>query len=71
MTSILMAAAAIGPTRVAVVMNVEPVASLILTFLILGDRLGPIQLAGAALVVAAIYICQPKAAAKPAAATAA
>ena len=66
-TSILMAAAAIGPTRVAVVMNVEPVASLILTFLILGDRLGPIQLAGAALVVAAIYICQPKPAAKPAA----
>jgi len=59
MTSILMAAAAIGPTRVAVVMNVEPVASMILTFLILGDRLGPIQLAGAALVIAAIYICQP------------
>lgn len=67
MTSILMAAAAIGPTRVAVVMNVEPVASLVLTFLILGDRLGPLQLAGAALVIAAIYICQPKQAAKPAA----
>ncbi len=70
MTSILMAAAAIGPTRVAVVMNTEPVASMVLTFLILGDRLGPSQLLGAVLVVAAIYLCQPKAPAKPATAAA-
>lgn len=60
MTSILMAAAAIGATRVAVVMNVEPVASMILTFLILGERLRSTQLVGATLVIAAIYLCQPK-----------
>lgn len=59
MTSILMAAAAIGPTRVAVVMNVEPIASLILTFLILGERLRGLQLLGAGFVIAAIYLSQP------------
>lgn len=60
MTSILFAAATLGATRVAVVMNVEPLASLVLTFLILGERLRPIQLLGALLVIAAIFLFRPK-----------
>jgi drug/metabolite transporter (DMT)-like permease len=67
MTSILYAAAALGATRVAVVMNVEPLASIVLTFLILGERLRPIQLVGALCVVAAIFLFRPRRAAKVAA----
>lgn len=61
MTAVLFAAAVLGAARVAVVMNVEPIASLVLTFLVLGDRLRPIQLAGALLVVAAIFLFRPRA----------
>jgi drug/metabolite transporter (DMT)-like permease len=60
MTSILYAAATLGATRVAVVMNVEPLASIVLTYLILGERLRPIQLLGAVLVVAAIFVFRPQ-----------
>jgi drug/metabolite transporter (DMT)-like permease len=60
MTSILFAASVLGATRVAVVMNVEPIASLVLTFLILGERLGPMQLLGAGLVIAAIFLFRPR-----------
>lgn len=60
MTSILFAAATLGPTRVAVVMNVEPLASIVLTYLVLGERLGPMQLVGAALVIAAIFLFRPR-----------
>ena len=67
MTSILYAAAALGATRVAVVMNVEPLASIVLTFLILGERLRPVQLVGALCVVAAIFLFRPRRAAKVAA----
>ena len=63
MTSILFAAATLGATRVAVVMNVEPLASLVLTFLILGERLRPIQLIGALLVIGAIFLFRPRRAA--------
>jgi drug/metabolite transporter (DMT)-like permease len=64
MTALLFAAATIGATRVAIVMNVEPLASLVLTFLVLGDRLRPIQLVGALLVIAAIFLFRPQRAAK-------
>jgi drug/metabolite transporter (DMT)-like permease len=67
MTSILFAAAALGATRVAVVMNVEPLASIVLTFLILGERLRPMQLVGALCVIAAIFLFRPRAIAKVAA----
>ena len=63
MTSVLFAAAALGATRVAVVMNVEPIASLILTFLILGERLRLIQLVGVALVITGIFLFRPRRAA--------
>jgi drug/metabolite transporter (DMT)-like permease len=63
MTSVLFAAAALGATRVAVVMNVEPIASLVLTFLILGERLRLIQLVGVALVIVGIFLFRPRRAA--------
>jgi drug/metabolite transporter (DMT)-like permease len=60
MTSILFAAAVLGATRVAVVMNVEPLASIVLTYLILGERMLPMQLLGALFVVAAIFLFRPR-----------
>ena len=60
MTALLFAAAALGATRVAVVMNVEPLASIALTFLILGERLKPVQLAGALIVTASIFLFRPQ-----------
>jgi drug/metabolite transporter (DMT)-like permease len=59
-SAMLMATAALGPARVAMVMNVEPVASLVLTYLILGERLGLLQLAGAACVILAIIVFRPR-----------
>lgn len=44
----------VGPVSTGLVMNSEPVASIAFGFLILGQALLPIQLAGAALVIAAI-----------------
>lgn len=44
----------VGPVSTGLVMNSEPVASIAFGFLILGQSLLPIQLAGAALVIAAI-----------------
>ncbi|VXC14312.1 EamA/RhaT family transporter (fragment) [Pseudomonas sp. 8AS] len=43
-------------TRNAPVMNIEPVAGLLFGWLILDQQLGPLQLAGAAIVVAAIVM---------------
>jgi drug/metabolite transporter (DMT)-like permease len=48
--------AAVGPVRTALVMNLEPVVSLVLAWAILGQRLGLAQLFGAALVLAAISL---------------
>jgi drug/metabolite transporter (DMT)-like permease len=50
------AVAALGPLRTALIMNFEPVASVVLGWLILGQSLGPVQLFGAALVVSAIML---------------
>jgi drug/metabolite transporter (DMT)-like permease len=47
---------ALGPVRAALVMNFEPVASVVLAWLILGQRLSAGQLVGAALVLAAITL---------------
>jgi drug/metabolite transporter (DMT)-like permease len=65
MTAILYAASVLGATRVAAVMNFEPLASLVLTFLILGERLRPLQLVGALVVVAVIFGFRPRRAAPP------
>lgn len=50
--------AVIGPFRVSLVMNVEPVASVLLSFLVLGQQLHQSQLAGVALVVAAVVLLE-------------
>lgn len=54
------AVSAIGPLRTSLVMNWEPIASIILGALLLGQRLLPIQLAGAALVIAALLLVRPR-----------
>lgn len=48
-----------GPMRVGFYMNFEPIAVVILAALILGQELEPIQLAGGALVVAALFVFRP------------
>jgi drug/metabolite transporter (DMT)-like permease len=50
------ATAHIGPMRAGFYMNFEPVAAVLLAALILGQRLQPIQLAGAALVIGALFL---------------
>ena len=55
----------IGATRAGFYMNFEPIASVLLAALILGQRLAPVQLAGAALVIAALFLFRPPAAASP------
>ena len=53
------ASARLGPARAGFFMNFEPVAAVVLAALILGQRLAPVQLAGAALVVAALFLFRP------------
>jgi drug/metabolite transporter (DMT)-like permease len=45
----------LGPPRVAMVMNVEPIFTIILAGIILDERLTLVQLLGAAIVVTAIF----------------
>ena len=61
MIGIFAASARIGPTRTGFFMNFEPIAAVLLAALILGQTLAPIQLAGAALVVAALFLFRPPA----------
>jgi drug/metabolite transporter (DMT)-like permease len=53
---LFVAVGVLGPVRAALVMNFEPVASVILAWLILGQRLSAGQLVGAAFVIAAITL---------------
>jgi len=48
--------ARIGPMRASAIMNLEPVGSVLFGWLLLGQTLGPLQLAGIALVVVALYL---------------
>lgn len=48
----------IGPVKSGLVMNVEPVSSIVLGFLVLGQALAPLQLLGAGLVIAAILMAE-------------
>jgi drug/metabolite transporter (DMT)-like permease len=56
---LLMASVRIGATRAGFYMNFEPIASVLLAALILGQRLAPVQLAGAGLVIAALFLFRP------------
>jgi drug/metabolite transporter (DMT)-like permease len=59
MIGIFAASARYGAIRSAFWLNFEPLASVLLAALILGQTLAPIQLAGAALVVAALFLFRP------------
>ena len=59
MIGIFAASARLGPTRVGFYMNFEPIAAVILAWAILAQRLEPVQLAGGALVVAALFLFRP------------
>lgn len=61
MIGIFAATVRIGPARTGFFMNFEPIAAVLLAALILGQTLAPIQLVGAALVVAALFLFRPPA----------
>ena len=53
-TSLFVVLPRLGAVNSAPVMNLEPIASMVLAWAILGQRIGPVQVAGAVLVVGAI-----------------
>ncbi len=59
------AIALLGPMKVSLFLNSEPIISMVLGFLLLDQRLAPIQILGAACVIAAITLGRPR---RPAAA---
>jgi len=52
--------ARIGPFRTALTMNLEPVVSTLLSLLLLGETIGPVQMLGAAIMIAALCAFQLK-----------
>jgi drug/metabolite transporter (DMT)-like permease len=59
MIALFVATTRIGSMRTGFYMNFEPVAAVLLGALLLGQTLAPVQLAGAALVVAALFLFRP------------
>ncbi|MBT4671433.1 MAG: DMT family transporter [Rhodospirillaceae bacterium] len=55
-TVMFIALSMVGPVRVSLFLNFEPVATIILGVLLLGQVLAPLQLAGAGIVIAAVII---------------
>jgi drug/metabolite transporter (DMT)-like permease len=55
---LFVAAGALGPVKTALILNLEPVSSVVLGFLVLDQRLTPLQLVGVALVVGAILFAR-------------
>lgn len=55
-TTLFIAFGLIGPVRSSLVMNLEPVASIVFGFLLLSQVLSPMQILGAAIVIAAITV---------------
>ncbi|MGH8701144.1 MAG: EamA family transporter, partial [Burkholderiales bacterium] len=49
----------LGPVKTGFYMNFEPIATVILAAVLLKQYLAPIQLAGAALVIAALFLFRP------------
>jgi drug/metabolite transporter (DMT)-like permease len=54
-TTFFAAISLIGSVRASLLMNIEPIATIVLGFVVLGQVLAPLQLAGAALVIGAIF----------------
>ena len=46
----------VGPTAASILSTIEPVVTVVLAFLVFGELLGPLQLAGGALVLAAVFV---------------
>jgi len=46
----------VGPTTASILSTAEPVTTVLLAFVIFGESLGPVQLAGGALVIAAVFV---------------
>jgi drug/metabolite transporter (DMT)-like permease len=61
MIGLFAAIARLGPMRTGFYMNFEPIAAVLLSALLLGQTLAPIQLAGAALVIVALVMFRPPA----------
>jgi drug/metabolite transporter (DMT)-like permease len=59
MIGLVVAITTLGPVKTGFFMNFEPIATVILAAIILGQYLAPIQLAGAALVIAALFLFRP------------
>jgi drug/metabolite transporter (DMT)-like permease len=59
MIGLFAATVRLGPMRTGFYMNFEPIAAVALAAVILGQRLAPVQLAGAALVIAALFLFRP------------
>ena len=56
--SLFVVLAQIGPVKASLFMNIEPVTSVLLGYLLLDQRLGPVQLGGIALVVSAVVMVE-------------
>ena len=50
------ACARVGPTTASILATVEPLVTVVLAFLVFGETLGPVQLVGGALVLAAVLV---------------
>jgi drug/metabolite transporter (DMT)-like permease len=59
MIGLFTATARLGPIRTGFTMNFEPIAAVVLAAAILGQTLAPVQLAGGALVMAALLLFRP------------
>ena len=59
MIGLFAATVTLGPAKTGFFMNFEPIATVLLSALILGQNLAPVQLAGAALVIAALFLFRP------------
>jgi drug/metabolite transporter (DMT)-like permease len=46
----------VGPTTASILSTAEPVTTVVLAFLVFGESLGPVQLVGGALVLAAVFV---------------
>ena len=62
MIGIFTATGKLGPARTGFFMNFEPIAAVLLAAVLLGQTLAPLQLAGAALVILALFLFRPPAA---------
>ncbi len=59
MIGLFVATTSLGPMKTGFFMNFEPIATVLLAVPILGQRLEPMQMVGAALVIAALFLFRP------------